>query len=148
MKPNPSNKKLTVKLLLATLLMFGFGYALVPLYDVMCDALGINGKTSEVAAIQPTGMQPDMSRTVRVEFMAHVSPDMPWEFRPKVISMDVHPGEVVQTEYLAFNESGRSWWGKPFLLFLPGLELLTSIRLSVFVLTSSLWMVNSKLKCR
>ncbi|MDF5159496.1 cytochrome c oxidase assembly protein, partial [Vibrio parahaemolyticus] len=68
MKPNPSNKKLTVKLLLATLLMFGFGYALVPLYDVMCDALGINGKTSEVAAIQPTGMQPDMSRTVRVEF--------------------------------------------------------------------------------
>ncbi|MDG2664770.1 cytochrome c oxidase assembly protein, partial [Vibrio parahaemolyticus] len=54
MKPNPSNKKLTVKLLLATLLMFGFGYALVPLYDVMCDALGINGKTSEVAAIQPT----------------------------------------------------------------------------------------------
>lgn len=73
MKPNPSNKKLTVKLLLATMLMFGFGYALVPLYDVMCDALGINGKTSEVAAIQPTGMQPDMSRTIRVEFMAHVS---------------------------------------------------------------------------
>ncbi|EJS2609397.1 cytochrome c oxidase assembly protein [Vibrio alginolyticus] len=120
MKPNPSNKKLTVKLLLATLLMFGFGYVLVPLYDVMCDALGINGKTSEVAAIQPTGMQPDMSRTVRVEFMAHVSPDMPWEFRPKVISMDVHPGEVVQTEYLAFNESGQKLVGQAVPSVSPG----------------------------
>ncbi|MDW1632464.1 cytochrome c oxidase assembly protein, partial [Vibrio sp. Y176] len=107
MAEKSSHKKLTVKLVLATFAMFGFGFALVPLYDVMCDALGINGKTSDVAAIQPTGMQPDLSRTIRVEFMAHVNPDMPWEFKPKVISMNVHPGEVVQTEYLAFNESGQ-----------------------------------------
>ena len=77
MQSTSSNKKLTIKLLLATALMFGFGFALVPLYDIMCDALGINGKTSDVAAIQPTGMQADITRTIRVEFMAHVSPDMP-----------------------------------------------------------------------
>ncbi|CAE6933683.1 COG3175 Cytochrome oxidase assembly factor [Vibrio sp. B1FLJ16] len=119
-KSNPSNRKLTIKLLLATVLMFGFGFALVPLYDVMCDALGINGKTSEVAAIQPKGMVPDTSRTIHVEFMAHVTPDMPWEFKPKVISMDVHPGEVVQTEYLAFNESGQKLVGQAVPSVSPG----------------------------
>ncbi|EGQ8241961.1 cytochrome c oxidase assembly protein [Vibrio parahaemolyticus] len=120
MAETSSHKKLTIKLVLATFAMFGFGFALVPLYDVMCDALGINGKTSDVAAIQPTGMQPDLSRTIRVEFMAHVNPDMPWEFKPKVISMNVHPGEVVQTEYLAFNESGQRLVGQAVPSVSPG----------------------------
>ncbi|HHC6596480.1 TPA: cytochrome c oxidase assembly protein [Vibrio parahaemolyticus] len=120
MAEKSSHKKLTIKLVLATFAMFGFGFALVPLYDVMCDALGINGKTSDVAVIQPTGMQPDLSRTIRVEFMAHVNPDMPWEFKPKVISMNVHPGEVVQTEYLAFNESGQRLVGQAVPSVSPG----------------------------
>ncbi len=75
-----ANRKLTFKLLLTVVLMFGFGFALVPLYDVMCKQLGINGKTNEVAAIQPKGMQIDESRTIRVEFMAHISHNMPWTF--------------------------------------------------------------------
>ncbi|EGQ9976951.1 cytochrome c oxidase assembly protein [Vibrio parahaemolyticus] len=120
MAEKSSHKKLTIKLVLATFAMFGFGFALVPLYDVMCDALGINGKTSDVATIQPAGMQPDLSRTIRVEFMAHVNPDMPWEFKPKVISMNVHPGEVVQTEYLAFNESGQRLVGQAVPSVSPG----------------------------
>ncbi|MEK2035848.1 cytochrome c oxidase assembly protein [Vibrio parahaemolyticus] len=120
MAEKSSHKKLTIKLVLATFAMFGFGFALVPLYNVMCDALGINGKTSDVAAIQPTGMQSDLSRTIRVEFMAHVNPDMPWEFKPKVISMNVHPGEVVQTEYLAFNESGQRLVGQAVPSVSPG----------------------------
>ncbi|HAS6726354.1 TPA: cytochrome c oxidase assembly protein [Vibrio parahaemolyticus] len=120
MAEKSSHKKLTIKLVLATFAMFGFGFALVPLYNVMCDALGINGKTSDVAAIQPTEMQPDLSRTIRVEFMAHVNPDMPWEFKPKVISMNVHPGEVVQTEYLAFNESGQRLVGQAVPSVSPG----------------------------
>ncbi|MCV5745125.1 cytochrome c oxidase assembly protein, partial [Escherichia coli] len=74
----------------------------------------------DVAAIQPTGMQPDLSRTIRVEFMAHVNADMPWEFKPKVISMHVHPGEVVQTEYLAFNESGQRLVGQAVPSVSPG----------------------------
>ncbi|MEP8024314.1 cytochrome c oxidase assembly protein, partial [Vibrio parahaemolyticus] len=62
----------------------------------------------------------DLSRTIRVEFMAHVNPDMPWEFKPKVISMNVHPGEVVQTEYLAFNESGQRLVGQAVPSVSPG----------------------------
>lgn len=71
-----STKKLTAYLVLSVIGMFGFGFALVPLYDVMCEALGINGKTNTVSAVQPQGMQPDYSRTVRVEFMSHIKPDM------------------------------------------------------------------------
>ena len=121
MEAKTSHKKLTVKLVLATALMFGFGYALVPLYDVMCDALGINGKTSDVAAIQPTGMKIDRTRTIKVEFMAHITPEIPWEFEPSVVSMNVHPGEVIQTEYLAFNQSEQALIGQAVPSVSPGL---------------------------
>ncbi|MEZ9883419.1 cytochrome c oxidase assembly protein [Vibrio splendidus] len=107
-----STKKLTGYLMLGVVAMFGFGFALVPLYDVMCEALGINGKTNTVSAVQPQGMQPDYSRTVRVEFMSHIKPDMPWQFAPEVRVLEVHPGEVVQTNYIAKNLSGTSLVGQ------------------------------------
>ncbi|HDM8047377.1 TPA: cytochrome c oxidase assembly protein [Vibrio fluvialis] len=115
-----ANRKLTFKLLLAVVLMFGFGFALVPLYDVMCKQLGINGKTNEVAAIQPKGMQIDESRTIRVEFMAHISHNMPWTFTPKVTHIDVHPGQVIQTAYLAGNLSGSDLVGQAVPSVSPG----------------------------
>ena len=59
---------LVTKLLITVVLMFGFGYALVPLYDVMCDVFGLNGKTqSTVVSAVPETV--DRSRTVTVEFM-------------------------------------------------------------------------------
>lgn len=78
----PSNRKLTFWLLLGVLGMFGFGFALIPLYDIMCEQLGINGKPNNEAVSSPVGMQVDTSRVIRVEFMAHVKPDMPWTFIP------------------------------------------------------------------
>lgn len=115
------NRKLTVKLLLAVCLMFGFGFALVPLYDIMCEQLGINGKTSNQASVQPQGMQIDMSRTVRVEFMAHITQGMPWTFGPQVTHMDVHPGELIQTAYHAHNVSGSVIVGQAVPSVSPGL---------------------------
>jgi len=115
-----ANRRLTVKLLIGTVLMFGFGFALVPLYDVMCKTLGINGKTSEVAAIQPATLMVDESRTIRVEFMAHVSHGMPWKFGPKVSHMDVHPGQVIQTAFLASNSSGERLIGQAVPSVSPG----------------------------
>jgi len=114
------NRQLITKLLIGTVLMFGFGFALVPLYDVMCKALGINGKTNEVAAIQPASMQIDESRTIRVQFMAHVSNDMPWKFAPKTTHMDVHPGQVIQTAFLANNLSGEELVGQAVPSVSPG----------------------------
>jgi len=115
------NKKLTLKLLVAVVAMFGFGFALVPLYDVMCEQLGINGKTNTVSAIQPQGMVPDESRTIRVEFMAHISHGMPWSFKPEKTSLNVHPGQVIQTAYLAKNLSGHKIVGQAVPSVSPGL---------------------------
>ncbi|MGR5488246.1 cytochrome c oxidase assembly protein, partial [Vibrio alfacsensis] len=100
--------------------MFGFGFALVPLYDIMCEALGINGKTNTVSAVQPVGMRADISRTIRVEFMAHINPDMPWTFKPETIYLDVHPGEVIQTAYLAKNNASQSLVGQAVPSVSPG----------------------------
>ncbi|MDD1826624.1 cytochrome c oxidase assembly protein [Photobacterium sp. ZSDE20] len=115
-----STKKLTGYLVLSVVAMFGFGFALVPLYDVMCEALGINGKTNTVSAVQPQGMQPDYSRTIRVEFMSHIKPDMPWTFSPEVRVLEVHPGEVVQTNYIAKNLSASSLIGQAVPSVSPG----------------------------
>lgn len=115
-----ANRKLTARLLVAVVLMFGFGFALVPLYDVMCEQLGINGKTSEVAAIQPQGMVADTSRTIRVEFIAHISHNMPWSFEPQVTHLDVHPGEVIQTAYVADNLSATALVGQAVPSVSPG----------------------------
>ncbi|OLQ94199.1 cytochrome c oxidase assembly protein [Vibrio ponticus] len=118
---NAANRKLTLKLLAATVAMFGFGFALVPLYDIMCDALGINGKTNSQAVEQPTALTPDISRTIKVEFIAHPNPAMKWDFEPQVTSMDVHPGEVIQTAYLAFNRANYTIVGQAVPSVSPGL---------------------------
>ncbi|HDY7738831.1 TPA: cytochrome c oxidase assembly protein [Vibrio vulnificus] len=115
-----SNRILTLKLTMAALAMFGFGFALVPLYDVMCDVLGINGKTDNVAVTAPVGLQIDTSRTIRVEFMAHVAPDMPWSFKPQSVTLNVHPGEVIQTAYLAQNLSQEILVGQAVPSVSPG----------------------------
>lgn len=93
---------LTTRLLLLAVLMFGFGFALVPIYDVMCKAFGINGKT----AGQYEGSQvTDASREVRVQFLATNAVDMVWEFRSKADELDVHPGAVNQVLFVASNPS-------------------------------------------
>ncbi|WP_076589639.1 cytochrome c oxidase assembly protein [Vibrio ostreicida] len=119
-KQAQSNNQLTLKLLAAVVAMFGFGFALVPIYDVMCETLGINGKTNTESAIQPQGMIPDTSRVIRVEFMAHLNQGMPWLFEPKQRYLEVHPGEVIQTAYLATNQSKIATIGQAVPSVSPG----------------------------
>ncbi len=121
MSGKEKNRKLSLKLCAAAIAMFGFGFALVPLYDVMCDVLGINGKTNETAVNQPQSLQVDYSRTVRVEFLSHISKGLPWALSPEVKSMDVHPGEIIQTHYVATNESEVDRIGQAVPSVSPGL---------------------------
>jgi cytochrome c oxidase assembly protein subunit 11 len=96
-----ANRRLIQRLLLVVVAMFGFGFALVPIYDVMCKALGINGKTSGAAY---EGVQTvDETREVRVQFLATNSADMVWEFRPKSDEILVHPGATNQMLFVASN---------------------------------------------
>lgn len=83
---------------------FGFGFALVPLYDVLCRVAGLNGKPTDARA-QANAPAPavDRSRRVKVELMATAMPGAGWDFRPKQHEVVVYPGEVVTTTYIVKN---------------------------------------------
>lgn len=106
------NRRMVGKLLVVAGLMFGFGYALVPLYRAICSALGINvlslaerqGNSGAAAARANT--QVDASRRIVVEFDANARG--PWEFRPAQRSIEVHPGELATVMYEFRNVQGRA----------------------------------------
>ena len=100
-----SNRRLVTRLLLVVLGMFGFGFALVPIYDVMCQAFGINGKTA--GAYQASQSVVDESRQVRVQFLATNSADMVWEFHPVADELVVHPGQSMEMVFIARNPSDQ-----------------------------------------
>jgi cytochrome c oxidase assembly protein subunit 11 len=106
------------KLLVAAVLMFGFGFALVPLYDVICDVTGLNGKTSSSAAADSNDVDP--SRTVRVQFVTQTNADMPWQFRPEVRSVELHPGEIKLVQFFAKNEAVDTVIGQAIPSVTPG----------------------------
>jgi cytochrome c oxidase assembly protein subunit 11 len=92
-----------IKLVTVAVAMFAFVFVvMVPLYNVLCDALGINGKTSDEAY---TSVQAgvDESRLVSIQFVATNNEGMPWEFGPTTAVMKVHPGAVNDTLFHARN---------------------------------------------
>ncbi|WP_394129229.1 cytochrome c oxidase assembly protein [Shewanella maritima] len=114
-----SNRKLLTLLVLGCVGMFGFGFALVPLYDVLCDALGINGKTSSTASTYEAVVV-DKNRLITVEFIAHVQSGMAWEFTPQVNRIEVHPGELTHAKFLAHNLSTKDTVGQAIPSVSPG----------------------------
>lgn len=85
--------------------MFGFSYLMVPLYTLVCKNIGINGRTGEGPDKAIVGMKPDLSRTIDVEFTATVHGDLPFEFRPLIRHLKVHPGESRLVYYYAVNKT-------------------------------------------
>jgi cytochrome c oxidase assembly protein subunit 11 len=96
---------LVAKLVGVCAAMFGFGFAMVPLYNVFCAVTGFGGKTANAA--EQVVQQVDANRTVRIEFLASVARGAPWEFRPDVSHLDVHPGKLYETHYFARNLTDR-----------------------------------------
>ncbi|MEN3291460.1 MAG: cytochrome c oxidase assembly protein subunit 11 [Burkholderiales bacterium] len=96
------------KLLVVAVLMFGFGYALIPVYKQICEITGVNLLTPSmnVSAEEVRNTQVDKSRTVTIEFDANSQG--PWRFRPTVTNMQVHPGEMAQVVYEVVNTQARS----------------------------------------
>ncbi len=113
-----SNGRLVKRLLLAVAGMFAFGFAMVPLYDVFCDLTGLNGKVGGRAAA--VTVEPDLDRTVTVEFVANLNRTMPWDFKPEVSRMEVHPGQVYRTSYYARNRTDRLMIGQAIPSVTPG----------------------------
>ena len=116
-----ANSKVVKRLGIAALLMFGFGFAMVPLYDVFCDITGLNGKTGRIALEDALSQTVDEDRLVTVEFLATVHSDLPWEFRPMVRRIKVHPGEVNEVNYYAMNNTDNLVTGQAVPSLAPGL---------------------------
>lgn len=88
--------------------MFAFVFVvMVPLYNVLCDALGINGKTSSEAYTSVVA-QVDESRSIKIQFVATNNDGMPWAFSPDVTEMVVHPGAANDTVFFAANPTADS----------------------------------------
>jgi len=115
-----ANRRVVRRLLIAAVAMFGFGFALVPLYDVFCDITGINGKTGRIAAEAALSQRVDKGRTVTVEFLSSVHSDLAWDFKPVVRRVKVHPGEVTEVNYFARNKTGEMVSGQAVPSLAPG----------------------------
>jgi cytochrome c oxidase assembly protein subunit 11 len=101
------NAQMLGKLVVIAALMFGFGYALVPVYKKICEVTGINILTPKDATVEGvSNTQIDKTRTITVEFDANSQG--PWRFRPTVSNLQVHPGEMTHVVYEVVNTQARS----------------------------------------
>ena len=101
------NRAMFGKLVVVAVMMFGFGYALVPVYKQMCELLGINVLTQQDGmAVRDANTQIDKSRTITVELDGNAQG--PWRFRPTTRSIQVHPGELASVMYEVVNTTNRT----------------------------------------
>lgn len=133
MKPR-SNNKVILKLAVLAVGMFGFAFALVPLYNIICDITGINGRTVTQAALQDEMSTAGFSRdrNVRIEFIAKAARGMPWEFRPLVSEMTVNPGVMNHATFYVRNRAGEAITGQAVPSVAPGLAALHLKKLECF----------------
>ncbi len=110
----------TTKLVFTVIAMFGFGFALVPLYDVFCDITGLNGKTATEATTYKAD-HIDKSRLITVQFISRTAQGAAWQFKPEMNSIQVHPGEMKFVKFYAKNESGQHAIGQAIPSVSPGI---------------------------
>jgi len=101
------NKRFLIISLAVAVGMFGFAFALVPLYNVLCKVTGLNGKTDNFAVSYDASQGVDKTRKVTVLFLATNNENLPWEFRPVLSKTKLHPGEKIHLAYYAKNNSGH-----------------------------------------
>ena len=103
-------KRFWITLVSVPVLMFFFAYAMVPIYEVLCEITGFNGKTGTVETEQLYEVNEE--RVVSVSFFASTSPGFPVQFAPKVASMEVVPGKFYTTSYIAKNTTDEMIYGQ------------------------------------
>lgn len=106
MSQQKRQRRTVILLSILVLGMFGFGFALVPIYNTLCKTLGINGKTNPTAiAYDPSQAKINQDREVTVEFVATNNSGVPWAFYPKVQRIKIHPGEMARLAFYAENKT-------------------------------------------
>ncbi len=131
----PQRKHSALLVLLATG-MFGFAFAMVPLYEVFCELTGLNGKTSRsAAAIDPAAIErvaPHSERVVTIQFLGQVGKGLPWEFRPTERVLRVRLGEIHTTKYYARNRANKAVTGQAVPSVSPGVAALHLKKIECF----------------
>lgn len=129
------NTTLVKKLVIVALLMFGFGYALVPIYNVFCDITGQNKKIEE-AADKSKAFVVDENREVTIEFITSVNESTPLEFRAETRMMKVHPGQYYTVNFVAKNTLAGPIKAQAIPSIVPGLaqEYFTKVQCFCFTL--------------
>jgi cytochrome c oxidase assembly protein subunit 11 len=117
--PNTTNNtndrrhgKLAMKLVGIVVGMFAFGFALVPLYDVLCDLTGIGGRTGDQYTYDPASMSRDTSRLVKVNFITNTNGGMPWDFWSESGGVRLHPGDLKEVMFYVTNPTDRRMVGQ------------------------------------
>jgi cytochrome c oxidase assembly protein subunit 11 len=111
-----------IKSVIVAVLMFGFAFALIPLYNTFCEITGLNGKTSgQVVAKEVLSKQiVDENRLITVQFDASVNSKLNWAFRPTELNMQVTPGKLYKTNFYAKNLSDKEITGRATYSVTPG----------------------------
>ncbi len=108
----PGHGRLALKLVGIVIGMFGFGFALVPLYDVLCDITGLGGRTGGQYSYDPAAVAPDRSRLVKVNFITNTNGGMPWDFWSESGGVRVHPGDLKEVKFYVTNTTDRRMVGQ------------------------------------
>jgi len=99
-----ANMRLVKRLMFIVVGMFIFAVGIMPpMYDLICDITGLNGKTRNEAAETLDARAIQQDRTVIVQFVADTAPDMPWAFKPNIKRLEIHPGQIYHVDFHVNN---------------------------------------------
>lgn len=135
------NTVLLKKLWIVSLGMFGFGFAMVPFYQKICEVTGINSGDTQVLA---RNTQIDTSRRITLEFDANVDASLPWKFTPVQKSIELHPGEMVQVLYEVENQTSHDVTGQAIPSYGPQLAAQYVKKIECFCFTGQTLKAHEK----
>jgi cytochrome c oxidase assembly protein subunit 11 len=138
--PTTSHAKLVRRLVLLAVAMFGFGFAMWPLYSVFCDLTGFGGRGIQVA--ENPGELEKSDRQVRIRFDATVNSGLPWLFQAKQKDATVTLGEMSEALYLAMNPSDRAIAGRAIYNVTPPEASLYFVKTECFCFTEQVLQAN------
>ena len=126
------------------LAMFGFGFAMVPLYNVFCDLTGINGNTTSLKRKTDLEYVEDDGRAIKVQFLSAVNQEARWDFNPVEFEMEVHPGKVYTAQFIAKNLRNQAVVGQAIPSVMPSVAALHFHKTECFCFTQQAFKPNER----
>jgi len=142
---NKNPNKTSFKLAIVVLAMFGFGFAMVPIYNVFCDLTGLNGNNKNTnTAAKNLDYDVDQNRTVKVQFLSSLNSGTRMDFAPEVFEMEVHPGKTYTTRYFARNPHKQPMIGQAVPSIMPSKASLNFHKTECFCFTQQKFLAGEK----